>query len=148
VLTVRLFSRSSVALWLLIVGLAIAPVVAEGTGNGYFISVLTRIVIYGLAALSLDFILGFGGLVSLGHAAFFGIGAYVAAILSFHVYENTPVIFGIPGSNEALIVWPLAMLAAGIFAAGVLGVFAHPRGLFHHDHPGVRADAVLFRHLA
>ncbi len=147
-LTVRLFSRSSVALWLLIVGLAIAPVVAEGTGNGYFISVLTRIVIYGLAALSLDFILGFGGLVSLGHAAFFGIGAYVAAILSFHVYENTPVIFGIPGSNEALIVWPLAMLAAGIFAAGVLGVFAHPRGLFHHDHPGVRADAVLFRHLA
>ena len=126
----KVFTRSRVAMWLLIAGLAAAPLAAEATGNGYFISVMTRILIYGLAAMSLDFILGFGGLVSLGHAAFFGIGAYVAAILSFHTYENTPVFLGLPGSNEALVVWPLAMVASGVFAAAVGWVSLRTRGVY------------------
>ncbi|WP_283179404.1 hypothetical protein [Gemmobacter sp. 24YEA27] len=47
----------------------------------YYTSVVTRMMIYAIAALSLDLILGYGALVSFGHAAFFGIGAYAALFL-------------------------------------------------------------------
>jgi branched-chain amino acid transport system permease protein len=67
--------------------------------------ILTEIAWLGLFALSLDLILGYAGIVSLGHAAFFGFGAYTAALLAKHQIINEPV---------------LAMLAAGI-AAMILG---------------------------
>lgn len=123
-------SAERLALWVLIAGLALAPWAAETSGNGYFISVLTRVVIYGLAAVCLDFVLGFAGLVSLVHAAFFGIGAYVTAILSFHAYEESPMFLSVMGSNEALIAWPLSMLAAGLFAAVIGWVCLRTRGVY------------------
>ena len=126
----RFVTPRRVTLWLLLAGLLAAPYLAEATGNGYFISVLSRILIYGLAALSLDFILGFAGLVSLAHAAFLGIGAYVAASLSFHAYEETAIGFGLPGTNEALVAWPLAMLLAGLFAACIGWVSLRTRGVY------------------
>jgi branched-chain amino acid transport system permease protein len=67
--------------------------------------ILTEIVIWALFALSLDLILGFGGILSLGHAAFFGIGAYAAGLLAKHGIITEPV---------------LALLVAGL-AATVLG---------------------------
>ena len=67
--------------------------------------ILTEIAILGLFALSLDLILGYAGIVSLGHAAFFGFGAYVAGLLAKHGIINEPV---------------LALLVSG-FAAAVLG---------------------------
>src|SRR5215471_9985222 len=67
--------------------------------------ILTEIVIWALFALSLDLILGYGGILSLGHAAFFGIGAYAAGLLAKHGIITEPV---------------LALLAAGL-AATVLG---------------------------
>ncbi|MEM7302642.1 MAG: branched-chain amino acid ABC transporter permease [Pseudomonadota bacterium] len=85
----------------------------------YLIGLASRIVIYGLAALSLNFILGYGGMVSFGHAAYFGVGAYVVGILSFHAFEGS-TLFGVPGSDSALFVWPLAILLSA-FAALVLG---------------------------
>jgi branched-chain amino acid transport system permease protein len=66
---------------------------------------LNEIAILALFALSLDLVLGYAGIVSLGHAAFFGFGAYVAALFAKHIYAD-----------------PLAGLAVAIFASGALGL--------------------------
>jgi branched-chain amino acid transport system permease protein len=66
--------------------------------------ILTEIAILGLFALSLDLILGYAGIVSLGHAAFFGFGAYAAGILAKYGIIKEPV---------------LAMLASGLLAAAL-----------------------------
>src|SRR6201993_1926140 len=67
--------------------------------------IMTDIVRLGLFALSLDLILGYAGIVSLGHAAFFGVGAYGAGLLALHGIINEPVI--------ALIMAGLAATALG-----------------------------------
>src|ERR1700751_3019594 len=54
--------------------------------------IMTEILRLALFALSLDLILGYAGIVSLGHAAFFGIGAYGSGLLAVHVINNEPVI--------------------------------------------------------
>src|SRR4029077_3847560 len=66
--------------------------------------ILTEITILALFALSLDLILGYAGIVSLGHAAFFGFGAYVAGILAKHGIVKEPV---------------LALLVSGVAAAAL-----------------------------
>ncbi len=89
------------------------------TCQEYLLSLATRALIYSLAAASLNLILGYGGMVSLGHAAFMGIGAYTVAILAHHSYESTPILTFLPflqGTEQALIVWPLAMLLSALFA--------------------------------
>ncbi|VUX46211.1 Branched-chain amino acid ABC transporter, permease protein [Candidatus Defluviicoccus seviourii] len=95
------------------------PAVALAVGEPFLIGVATRIVIAALAALSLDLILGYGGMVSFGHAAFLGIGAYVVGILAHHDIENTLIPF-LPGTwhgtTAALVQWPLAVLASALFA--------------------------------
>ena len=103
--------------FILLLGL---PPLAQLSGEPYLISLFSRILIYALAAASLDLILGYGGLVSLGHAAFFGIGAYVTAILSFHNYEGAALLpwpVTLAGHASALVAWPLAVLVAGLLAA-------------------------------
>jgi branched-chain amino acid transport system permease protein len=92
------------------------PPLAIAFGQEYLVSLFTRIVIYAIAAVSLDLLIGYAGLISLGHAAFVGLGAYVVGILYQHSFEGLPL-FGIfPGSENALVVWPLAVLAAAVFA--------------------------------
>jgi branched-chain amino acid transport system permease protein len=56
------------------------PLVASATGQEFYVGVASRILIFALAATSLNLILGFGGMVSFGHAAFVGLGAYAVAI--------------------------------------------------------------------
>jgi branched-chain amino acid transport system permease protein len=63
---------------------ALAPLLAPFGPEGYILSLLARVMIFALAAVSLDLILGYGGLISFGHAAFLGIGAYAVAILTSH----------------------------------------------------------------
>lgn len=99
----------------LLVLLALLPVLAQAYGSTYAITLASRVVIYAIVAVSLDLILGYGGLVSFGHAAYFGLGGYVVAILSFHLAEGVPIL-GFEGSNEALVTLPLAMLASGLAA--------------------------------
>src|ERR1700712_3221291 len=90
---------SEIAFWILALGCAfLFP-------SRYLI--MTDIVRLALFALSLDLILGYAGIVSLGHAAFFGVGAYSAGLLALHGVIPQPVI---------------ALLAAGL-AAAVLGFF-------------------------
>jgi branched-chain amino acid transport system permease protein len=92
------------------------PWAADYFGEQYLISLFTRILIYSLAAVSLDLLIGYGGLISLGHAAFVGIGAYVTAIFFHHSFVAEPIagIFG--GSDNALLVWPLAIIISAAFA--------------------------------
>jgi len=67
-------------LLVLIVFLAL-PLVLQATGQLFYVSLVTRILIYAIAATSLNLVLGYGGMISFGHAAFIGTGAYVASIL-------------------------------------------------------------------
>jgi branched-chain amino acid transport system permease protein len=76
------------------------------------------VLIFALAASSLNLVLGFGGMVSLGHAAFLGAGAYATAICQQ------------AGINEALIVFPLAMGVAGLFALAVGAISLRTRGVY------------------
>jgi len=103
--------------------LLLLPVVAGLTGEPYLLSLGSRILIYALAAVSLDLLLGYSGMISLGHAAFVGIGAYVAGIFHFHSFEASPLFsmpFVLMGSENGLLVLPLAILVAA-FAALVIG---------------------------
>ncbi len=108
--------RSRIFVLVLLAALALLPIVATLGGEEFYIGQFRRILIFAIAAISLDLILGYGGMVSLGHAAFVGVGAYVVAILVHHANEETLFLGFIPGTFEPLITWPLAMLVAGAFA--------------------------------
>ncbi|WP_136808179.1 branched-chain amino acid ABC transporter permease [Desulfosediminicola flagellatus] len=98
---------------------ALLPIAANLTDQPYLLSLFSRILIYAIAAVSLDLLIGFGGLVSLGHAAYVGIGAYVVGIFYQHGFEAEPLLtwpFLIQGTDNALIVFPAAVIIAGIFA--------------------------------
>ncbi len=110
-------------------GLAFAlalPVLAGALGLDYAVGIATRILILALAGIGLNLILGYGGMVSFGHAAFFGLGAYVVAILSHHETMSEPLMtwpFEIGGTDAAILAWPAAMLACAL-AALVMGAIS------------------------
>lgn len=74
------------ALMLLI--LALAPFIFEWIDQPFYLDLLSRALILGIAVVSLNLILGFGGMVSLGHAAYIGIGAYSVGIASYYDFYN------------------------------------------------------------
>ncbi len=73
---------------LLLMVLALAPFILEWINQPFYLDVLSRALILGIAAVSLNLILGYGGMVSLGHAAYIGIGAYSVGIPSYYDYYN------------------------------------------------------------
>ncbi|HEY7549486.1 MAG TPA: branched-chain amino acid ABC transporter permease, partial [Hyphomicrobiaceae bacterium] len=102
----------------LLVSLALVPVYAQVVGNVYLLSLFTRIVILAMAAVSLNLIMGFGGMVSFGHAAYIGIGGYAVGILGYE------------GISSGLFQWPLALAASALFAL-VIGAFSlRTRGVY------------------
>lgn len=114
------FDRKTICIISSALLLVLLPMLATLAGEPYLVSLFSRILIYALAAASLDLILGYGGLVSLGHAAFFGIGAYVVGVLAHHDFEETALLswpLTVPGSDSALVAWPAAILAAALLAA-------------------------------
>jgi branched-chain amino acid transport system permease protein len=83
------FSRPSVLIPLLLfAALAFVPLVAQATTQAFYIGFFARILIYALAASALNLALGYGGLVSFGHALFFGIGVYCVGLPSFYEVDN------------------------------------------------------------
>jgi branched-chain amino acid transport system permease protein len=96
---------------LALAGLACLPVIAEALGGSFYIGLATRILIFVLAATSLNLVLGFGGMLSFGHAAFIGLGAYTVGALMD------------AGVVSAWIAWPAAMAVAGL-AAWVIGAIS------------------------
>jgi branched-chain amino acid transport system permease protein len=104
---------------LALAALAIAfPFAMRALDEAFYISVASRILVYGIAATSLNLVLGYGGLVSFGHAAFFGIGAYAVGIL---VTEGVP---------SGWIGFPAAMAVAAIAAAAIGAVSLRTRGVY------------------
>jgi branched-chain amino acid transport system permease protein len=98
--------------------LVLFPLVAPALDLGFYVSFVRRVLIFALAASSLNFILGYGGMVALGHAAFFGAGAYVVAILSAQ------------GQNQAVVSWPLAMLVSAGLAWLIGSISLRTRGVY------------------
>lgn len=94
--------------------LAILPGAAVIIDQPYLLTVGTKILISGIVAVSLDLILGYGGMISFGHAAFLGVGAYAVGILSFHASGLAAL--GLFDGREALIVWPMAILCSAVIA--------------------------------
>ncbi len=103
---------------LLLLVLALLPLLTQAFDQRYLLSVGTRIVIWSIAAVSLNMILGYGGLVSFGHAVFFGIGGYAVGILSAH------------GLQSGWLQWPVAIAAATIWAALVGALSLRTRGVY------------------
>ena len=96
---------------LVFVALGLVPVLAKFGPEGFILSLMTRVVVLALAAMALDLLVGYGGLVSFGHAAYLGIGAYAVGILSSHGIDD-------------LLVQALAALAVSILFALATGAVA------------------------
>lgn len=106
--------------WLpaLVIGcLALLPLAASLAGQSFYVTLGTRILIYALAALSLNFILGFGGLVSFGHALYIGLGAYAVGVLSFH------------GVTNGWVHLTVALALGGVFATAIGAVVVRTSGM-------------------
>jgi branched-chain amino acid transport system permease protein len=88
----------------LLILLGLVPLIAHLLDDAFMLTLFTRIVIMALAAVSLNLILGYGGMVSFGHAAYIGIGGYSVGILAHH------------GITEAWIQWPVALIGSGLVA--------------------------------
>ena len=83
--------------------------------EAYVLSLVTRVMIFAIAALSLDLLIGYGALISFGHAAFIGLGAYAVGILGAH------------GIHDALISLPVALTVSALFAwaTGIVSCSIH-----------------------
>lgn len=102
-----------------IVALLLAfPGVAAALGQEYYVGLATRILVFGIAATSLNFLVGYGGMVSFGHAAFLGAGAYAMAALTTR------------GIASPWIAWPLAAIASALLAAAIGAAALRTRGLY------------------
>lgn len=94
------------------------PIAAYSVGDTFYVGMATRVLVFALAASSLNLILGFGGMVSFGHAAFLGIGAYSVAILM----QN--------GIASAWIAWPLAILLTALVSLLIGWVSLRTQGVY------------------
>jgi branched-chain amino acid transport system permease protein len=111
-------NRRSLLPWAMMLLAVALPWVAGLTDQAYYIGLVRRIMIFAIAAASLNFIMGYGGMVSLGHAAFFGIGAYTVGIAMMH------------GLASAWIAWPLAVLIAATAALAIGAISLRTRGVY------------------
>jgi branched-chain amino acid transport system permease protein len=123
------------AIWLLpcLILLLAAPTIFNVLGQPFYLRVLTRILIFALAASSLNLILGFGGMVSLGHAAFVGLASYIVGIAAWHQTNDVPLLtwpFTIEGSTNLLIVFPFAIAGAALLAAIIGAISLRTSGLY------------------
>ena len=106
--------------------LAVLPPVFYLTGNEFYLDLATRLVILGIAAVSLNLILGFGGMISFGHAAFVGLGAYAVGIPAYHwLYYSIGdwAVSGLAQIPIAVAVTALFALLTGIICLRTRGVY-------------------------
>lgn len=101
-----------------LVGLVALPPLAQMLDQSFYISLAGRILILALAATSLNLVVGFGGMVSFGHAAFFGAGAYCVAVLA----QN--------GVTSAWLAWPAAVAVAALLALLIGVISLRTRGVY------------------
>ncbi|HEX2333214.1 MAG TPA: branched-chain amino acid ABC transporter permease [Burkholderiales bacterium] len=94
------------------------PWVMQALDQHFYTSFAARILIYAMAAASLNLVLGYGGMVSFGHAAFFGAGAYIVGILA------------VEGVSSLWISWPLAIAVAALAALVIGAISLRTRGVY------------------
>lgn len=124
--------ETTISVALLLILLAV-PLVAMQAGAPFYVTLATRMAILALAAVGLNIALGLGGLVSFGHAAFFGVGGYAAGILASHAFSASPLDFGlfaVSGSNSMLVIWPVALIAGGVLAAAIGAISLRTTGVY------------------
>jgi len=100
-----------------VAALALLPLAALAIGQAFYVVFATRVLIYALIATSLNLLIGYGGMVSFGHAAFVGAGAYAVAVLM-------PA-----GIASAWLLWPAALLAGALLAFAIGAVSLRTRGV-------------------
>ena len=111
--------RPRVAIYVgLLLLLFLIPVYAAATGDAFALTLFTRVVILAMAALSLNLIMGFGGMVSFGHAAYLGIGGYAVGILAKE------------GIGSGFVQWPVAVAASAFYALVVGALSLRTRGVY------------------
>ena len=114
----HLLTSRNVVVAVLLAFLALVPVYASFSGNFFVMTLFTRIVILAMAATSLNLILGYGGMVSFGHAVYLGIGAYAVGIMAHE------------GFVSGFLQWPAALAVSALFALAVGALSLRTRGLY------------------
>ncbi|WJR68625.1 branched-chain amino acid ABC transporter permease [Neorhizobium sp. CSC1952] len=125
-----MLSRENLVNLVLAAALLAAPLAANALGQPFYVTLATRIAILALAATGLNLALGLGGLVSFGHAAFFGIGGYAAGILATHGFSGDPLIFGLPGTNQMWVIWIVAVVVAGLVGLAIGAISLRTSGVY------------------
>ena len=109
--------RRALPVCVLLLAIAFPPAM-QAIDQTYYVAMASRILVYGLAATSLNLILGYGGMVSFGHAAFVGAGAYAASVMI------------VEGITSAWIGWPLAMAISALLALAIGAISLRTRGVY------------------
>jgi branched-chain amino acid transport system permease protein len=109
--------RNTVAT-LLVAGLLLLPLYSSLSGNVFVLTLFTRIVILALAASSLNLIMGYGGMMSFGHAAYLGIGGYAIGILAQE------------GIGSGFVQFPVAFAASALYALVIGALSLRTRGVY------------------
>ena len=122
-------TRETAITTVLLVALLALPVAAQAAGAPFYVTLATRMAILALAATGLNIALGLGGLVSFGHAAFFGIGGYAAGIVASHAMNGEPLL-GMAVSGSMPLAWVLAALAAAVAALFIGAVSLRTSGVY------------------
>ncbi|MDB5880482.1 MAG: branched-chain amino acid transporter permease, partial [Ramlibacter sp.] len=111
-------TRARIATVAALLAALILPWALQAADADFYLGTASRIIVYAVAATSLNLLLGYGGMISLGHAAFFGLGAYSTAILLSEGVRSAPIHL-------------LAVLAVVGVAALVIGVISlRTRGVY------------------
>ena len=119
--------RDNRLLWLLIAGFALFPIFTHFADLPFWNDVAMRIMLLGMAAMGLNLVLGYGGMVSFGHAAFIGIGAYCVGISQFYGITNgwAHLLFSLVACGIAgLVIGYLALRTSGIYFIMITLAFA------------------------
>ena len=120
------FTRETIINSGLLGGLLFVAIAAYFLDEPFIITMSTKVAIFAIAGVGLNLALGYGGLVSFGHAAFFGIGGYVTGILASHALNYQPLFtwpLEIGGTTSMLIIWPTAVIFSSI-AALIIGALS------------------------
>jgi branched-chain amino acid transport system permease protein len=122
-------TRETTLTLVLLAALLALPFAAQAMGHPFYVTLATRMAILALAAVGLNIALGLGGLVSFGHAAFFGLGGYAAGIVASHAMNAEPLL-GFTVAASMPLVWILAAIAGGIAALFIGAISLRTSGVY------------------
>lgn len=129
----RVFKFDLIAGTAFVLLLAAVPFIASAIGDPFYVRIFTRMMVFAIMAMSLNLILGYGGMVCFGHAMFVGSASYVVAIAGQHAASGMPLVLGplsIPGSTDALMVWPIAVAVSALLALIFGSIALRTSGLY------------------